>query len=156
MPELTFDFNDGPSVLDAIEVARENVAEADRAVAAAQEEASEWRAFLAVLERRAEKLNLDLPPPPKTSDDEPPSNGPPPTGKLSSTAVAIRVLDVIGGAATVAQVHERMTHFSRKTTGWALWKAEQEGKIRKLSQGVYAPLSYTMTELQPPIGAMEP
>lgn len=38
----------------------------------------------------------------------------------------------------------------RETVNYALWKAEQEGRIKKLSQGVYAALEYEPPAALPP------
>lgn len=77
----------------------------------------------------------------------------PPVRKTSRMQVR-EIIDKIGGPASVAEVTEKTNPpIKQKTVGWALWKEAEEGKIKAISNGVYAPLSYQPQELVPPSGA---
>ena len=61
----------------------------------------------------------------------------------SSVAVAVGILEQTGGPMKVSEVHALAPQFTRKTIGWALWKAAKDGRIESLDgKGVYAPRAY--------------
>jgi hypothetical protein len=60
----------------------------------------------------------------------------------SSKELALRVITLINGEATVGEVAEHMPECTRKTVSWALWKLASEGSIQKLKHGIYAPNGY--------------
>ena len=75
-----------------------------------------------------------------------------PSGPVRRTSrIQIReIIESIGGPATVAEVTEKTNPpIKQKTVGWALWKEAEQGTIRTVSNGVYAPLSYQPQELVP-------
>lgn len=75
-----------------------------------------------------------------------------PSGPVRRTSrVQVReIIADIGGPATVAEVTEKTNPpIKQKTAGWALWKEAEEGTIKTIANGVYAPLSYQPEELVP-------
>ncbi len=60
----------------------------------------------------------------------------------TSKELALRVITLINGEATVGEVAEHMPECTRKTVSWALWKLASEGSIQKLKHGTYAPNGY--------------
>jgi hypothetical protein len=135
-----------PEIAKAVRRAEQRVDEADREIFAASEKrrcaqteldrARELGAFLQnMLDRlegppgadvRPEALDL-----PELPDD------------ANSKEVVLRVVTLINGEATAADVAKHMPEFSAKTVNWALWKLADEGTVQKLKHGVYAPLGYT-------------
>lgn len=81
----------------------------------------------------------------------PKSNGGTAGRTVKSLDAVIAELDSIGGPISVAGLSARMPEFSRKTVGWALWKASKDGQALNLETGVYAPLSYrdAVTDITP-------
>jgi hypothetical protein len=75
-----------------------------------------------------------------------------PAGPIRRTSrIQVReIIEDIGGPATVAEVTEKTNPpIKQKTVGWALWKEAEQGAIRTVANGVYAPLSYQPEELVP-------
>jgi hypothetical protein len=75
-----------------------------------------------------------------------------PTGPVRRTSrIQVReIIEKIGGPATVEEVTERTNPpLKQKTAGWALWKESEEGNVKTIAKGVYAPLSYQPQELVP-------
>jgi hypothetical protein len=62
----------------------------------------------------------------------------------------VETVNAAGDALSVAAVSAKMPDAKRDTVGWALWKAADEGLLKKIAQGIYAPLDYTPPkDLQP-------
>ncbi|MDQ3690833.1 MAG: hypothetical protein M3406_12540 [Chloroflexota bacterium] len=69
---------------------------------------------------------------------------------LGSVDSAVAILEQADEPMSVAQVHAQLPQFSRKTVGWALWKAKQLDRAKSMpGKGVYAPMSYQPMELAP-------
>jgi hypothetical protein len=60
----------------------------------------------------------------------------------TSKDMALQVVTIINGPATIPEVAEHMPQFDRKTVSWALWKLAGEKVIQKVSNGLYAPRGY--------------
>lgn len=103
-------------------------------------QADSWDRLVHVLEGMAPERQNPFVGSQREGDDDVAAKGP------SSVDTVVRILDQSGGAMTVAEVHKLAPDFTRKTIGWALWKAAKEGRARSVSgKGVYAPLSYRET-----------
>jgi hypothetical protein len=69
---------------------------------------------------------------------------------LGSVESAVAILEQAGEPMSVAQVHAQLPQFSRKTVGWALWKAKQLDRAKSMpGKGVYGPMSYQPMQLAP-------
>jgi hypothetical protein len=69
---------------------------------------------------------------------------PPAWTMTTAQGVVISAVNQRGGPTRAADIAglPALAHLERKTVNWALWKAHQDKQIKKLSQGVYAPLNY--------------
>jgi hypothetical protein len=154
MEELVIKFGDPASMAAAVPVVSELIDAAQRALVAADEKIAagteERRHAESDLKRwqgLAEALRGMLPATPDPVSAEVLAEADNvPVGELpdstSSKDTTLRVLTLINGPATTADVAMYMPEFSQKTVGWALWKLESEGAIQKLRHGAYAPLGY--------------
>ena len=135
-PNLTVNLGDPDDVLaklpEARRVAKGLRKEAEQLVA----QAEAWDRLVNVLEGIAPHTDVAAD---ETAD-----------GDASSIDVVVGILEATGGPITVAGVHEiTRGQFTRKTTGWALWKAVQLHRARQEGRGIYAPLSYQPEEIFP-------
>jgi hypothetical protein len=69
-------------------------------------------------------------------------DAPPDSERATATSAVVASINAYGGELRPQQVWTMNPGIPPKTIGWALWKAEREGLIKKISQGVYAPLDY--------------
>jgi hypothetical protein len=151
MDVLTIQFGDQQSMRAALPQIAELVANANQRLEEANEEAAaaankrrdaersleQWVGTYNLLQSMLDpEPSVEVPLPRELGLDELPDDP-------SSKEVALRVVTIINGPATVATVAEHMPDFSRKTVSWALWKLAEEGAIQKLKHGEYAPLGYT-------------
>jgi hypothetical protein len=140
MPELVVDFNDQQSIAGAIPQAELLIRQAEQRAAMAVEEAAQAHERASDAEVEIQRLRAVL----QTLErlDE---GGAPPSPHASeegSRNKALRVVIIINGPTTIAEVAEHMPEFSSKTVSWALWKLADEGAIQRLGHGRYAPLGY--------------
>lgn len=112
------------------EAIREALDEVTRQVQDKRVELAEWEA----LKSRLAVLNAGLRPRAGTSGDT----------IQQGVVAAVNELGRPIRASDVAAILPADT--AGKTINWALWKSEQEGLIKKLEQGVYAPLDYVVSE----------
>jgi hypothetical protein len=153
MPDLTINFGDPesmlaaiPEIAEAVRRAEQCVEEADRELLAASEnrrraqtELDRARELGAFLQNTLDRLEG-----PRGADVRPNAldHLPELAEDASSKDVALRVVTLINGPASMADVAQHMPEFSTKTVSWALWKLADDGAIQKLKHGIYAPLDY--------------
>jgi hypothetical protein len=64
----------------------------------------------------------------------------------------VAIVNERGGPTRAADVMGALPQPSeRKTVNWALWKSDQEGLLRKIDTGVYAPLDYASDQDELPV-----
>jgi hypothetical protein len=160
MPDLTVNLGDLRELRDALPRFRDRAEAIRGEIHAAREEQSRWAERAALKEREyeawmatvqaleAQAALLSGEPlqvsPRFTHGRHRPDDADPDENAVDQV---VHALEHLGGAATPAQLRERVPGLAPKTVGWALWKAEQTNRVRKLSKGVYAPLSYLPVEL---------
>jgi hypothetical protein len=83
---------------------------------------------------------------------------PPPWAQTTAQGVVVASINNRGGPTRAADlaVLPALSHLERKTINWALWKAAKDKHIKKLSQGVYAPLAYETPQDSLPVSEGEP
>jgi hypothetical protein len=163
MPDLTVNLGDLRELRDALprfrdraEAIREEVhaARAEQSrwaerAAAKEREYEAWMATVQALEAQAALLSGE---PLQGSTRDRFGRDRPDDVDADENAVdqVVHALEQVGGPVTPAQLRERLPGLAPKTVGWALWKAEraEPKRVRKLSKGVYAPLSYAPVELE--------
>lgn len=68
----------------------------------------------------------------------------------------VAALEQRGEPATVAMLTAELPEFTRKTIGWAMWQAEQNKRIQRVSKGTYAALSFKPEETAPALNGTGP
>jgi hypothetical protein len=61
----------------------------------------------------------------------------------------LKTLTQLDRPVKIADVHAALPDLAKKTVGWWLWRLATDGKITRVKQGIYAPLSYTPDEPAP-------
>lgn len=166
MPNLHVDFSSPKAIRAALPLVQDEVDRARMRLTAARDELAGWTQLQSALETIAGfdhsaasessvPVEDAVPSEPEEDETEPSVDDDDHGSQISAVDTVVPIVNELGGRVTIAQLSERMPNFKKKTVGWALWKATKEQRIKRVGQGVYAPLDYVeLSEPNPFLAGM--